>query len=310
MRGVLLTILLIIPALFAFGCVSSNEFDYSDAEPTPFYITTTGAGRNYQLNANGTPGLSYLRITSGLHFYADAINPKLGLEGADEGWSSENPVFFSSKHDVSSEAFSDTIELLVSPRIYRLYASLVLTDNTKIQRYLELPTDESRSWIDNTDKVHIKMNAGWGTVFFEAWIGQDDSVLIEIEDEDEFIKDVPEIESPPIEPAPTDSDEDPVDDNSDGLSWPKRHCITEIGKPYIEGQSVWADLEKYREARAELINSLRAVIEKSGRKVTGCIVHFDSSGDTPWGAFFLAIGAGAELDLKYPVGFSWTEYNH
>ncbi|MEE9311021.1 MAG: hypothetical protein V3V10_01290, partial [Planctomycetota bacterium] len=62
MRGLLLILLVAIPALFVFGCSTSNTVEEIDS-PTPCaVIEATGAGRNYQLSYNGQPGLSYQNI--------------------------------------------------------------------------------------------------------------------------------------------------------------------------------------------------------------------------------------------------------
>lgn len=152
MRGVLLLLMLTIPALFVFGCVANDV-----AEPAHIgVVTATGSGRNYQLSINDKSGLSYREIIAGLREFSRLVDAEKGLTGRDETNLSQNTAQFSSGPEVSFDAPSKVLELLVAARIYKLNAHLVLSDGSTYSRLLKLPTDDGLSSApDYTDKIQL-----------------------------------------------------------------------------------------------------------------------------------------------------------
>lgn len=206
MRGVLLFILLTIPALFVFGCVSTDV-----AEPTKTGETTaTGKGLNYHLSINGNSELSYWDIISELREFGEEVDVERGLTGLNENGISENTATFSAGPEISIDAFSRALELIVESKIYKANIQLLLSDDRVVRRYLELPKDEGFSWVDRTGKIHIRIDADGNTVMFEAWVGPNDYLSVP-EEEVVFPDNDPGIVWPELDPPPTDDfDEDPI----------------------------------------------------------------------------------------------------
>ena len=302
MRGLLLILLVAIPALFVFGCSTSNTVEEIDS-PTPCaVIEATGAGRNYQLSYNGQPGLSYQNIIRELRQYGDVVDATSGLKGRDDCQISDNPVTFSTGPATDSGAFSIVLMLMVDANLAKAVARLTFEDGMSLTREMEIPYYRGLWEDDQTDKIHIRVYESLGNSVFELWIGKKTHFALQVEPEEdtEFILDEleeEELERPPIEPPPIDMDEDPNPTESEKAAYVK------IEFPSRRVTEPFNDIDTYNRSRDSIVNSLNDIINKSNLPVTGCVVHYGGNYTSDWGYQFMAIDAGAKLNLERAVQY-------